>query len=204
MDCDPVMNAALGATHPRVEGFRLIGGNPALRVALGMVDALHVEKRVQRVIRLRFVSEENAAILDDVRNETGTIEFAAHEGPRATVTFTHDGDALTLARLIGELAPITAMLFPGRWLHIPAIVGTIDLHLTGERLGMLEKPKRLAELMKHHESGLRLDPQIAGKLQGADPLRAVRVECDGKKDVPELQLPAGEHRAGRDGELVGA
>ena len=59
-----------------------------------------------------------------------------------------------------------------------------------------------AQLVAHDKRGLVLNVQIARHFQGANAFRSVYEKCDSGKNVGEVQLTAGEDRAGRDAELL--
>src|SRR5579885_3762624 len=122
-----VMMADFRAAHPAEKFLRPIRASAILRIGFFMVDALHFKAGVQLVPVRGVVGIDQRTLGDVSLNERKGLTFGLeHSRDRIAVPLAHDNHGLALAVLVAEQAPIAAMLFQVRGLHIAAEIAAID------------------------------------------------------------------------------
>lgn len=170
-----------------------------------MVDPLRREARMQHVPMGRFVCVDDRTRFHDLRNERHAIGFGLGDGrERAPVALARNDHDAALAGLVLRKAAINAVLLLIGGADMAADIGAIDFHRALNLHACVLGSHGFAQLVSEHKGRPILHVEIAPELQGADTFGAVHEDGDSQKVVANRKLAAGEDRARRDRELMGA
>lgn len=151
---DVVVNAHLSAAKAGEERLGLIGAGIVGAVSLLVVDATGLERGMETIPALGFVSVNDAAgghALNDGGDRLGL--GAEGEGEGLTLGLADHDDDAALAGLVLRKATVAAVGLHVLGADVPAEVGAIHFHVALKgRVGRLSG-HRLAEFVRHHEGG---------------------------------------------------
>ena len=170
-----------------------------------MVHPAGVEFGMQGIVSVRLVGADRGPFRHESVGELHYIALVLvlqHEGQRLLracgqllALLPHDEDA-TLARLLMlRQATVNAVSLLVLRADMAVHVSAVHVDLAGKRFDHALLDQGFTDLVREHKSGLVLDAQIAGELQGRNALRSICENGDRRQVDPQWQLVEGEDRS---------
>lgn len=194
-----------GAAQAGEVAFRLIGAGAVEAVGEAVVDAERVIGRFHVIPMRALVGVQDGPEGHPLADDLDALGFLTNdEGQRAALALTQDDDhAAVRVPVLGQATVLAVLLLVLR-ADVAAEVRAVHFDHAGERHVVVPLGHRFAQLVGQDEGRLVLAVQIAGELEGADPLRRVDEDADRRQQVHEGHLARGEDRARGRRELLAA
>ncbi len=199
----------LAVLHPAEAGeigFGKVVGRAVVRpVFVLMVHPAGIEFCMERIVGVRLVGADRGPFRHEGIGQLHHIALVLvlqHEGQRLLracrklfALLTHDEDTALARLLVFRQATINTVSLLVLRADMTVHISAVHVDLAGKRLDHALLDQGFADLVREHESGLVLDAQIAGELQGGNPFRGIGENGDRRQVDPQWQLVEGEDRS---------